>query len=139
MEKSVEQLPRLCGVAECGKELRAKGLCVVHYNRVQRHGSTEKWLPGRKVEVKISPLDSRLRYKYGVTLGEYSIKLEDQNGKCAICKRYPEEGKRLEVDHNHITNQIRGLLCNPCNLGIGRLEDDPTLLRSAIAYLERYG
>lgn len=44
-------------------------------------------------------------------------KLADKQGdKCAICER-PESSfkRRLNVDHNHRTGQVRGLLCYRCN------------------------
>jgi hypothetical protein len=48
----------------------------------------------------------------------------------------PECGP-LVVDHDHDHGKVRGLLCEPCNQGIGRLKDDPDLIRSAITYLQR--
>ena len=53
-------------------------------------------------------------------------------GKCCfICKRT----ENLNVDHCHKTNEIRGVLCTRCNLGIGYFKDDPMLLKKAIKYL----
>ena len=54
--------------------------------------------------------------------------------------KYPEskQGQGLDVvaiDHNHVTGEIRGLLCNACNKGIGFLNDDIRLLKNAIKYL----
>lgn len=54
-----------------------------------------------------------------------------QKGACAICK----QTKKLVVDHNHTTKQIRGLLCSTCNLGLGMFQDNMDLLESAIRYL----
>jgi protein-arginine kinase activator protein McsA len=65
--------------------------------------------------------------------------LEEQNNSCAICGINGEELKRkLSVDHNHETNQVRGLLCNSCNLGLGQFKDSVVFLSCAIEYLERY-
>lgn len=45
---------------------------------------------------------------------EYFFK--KQNGCCAICKKSQSMfKKRLNLDHNHKTLQIRGLLCYYCN------------------------
>jgi hypothetical protein len=44
----------------------------------------------------------------------------------------------LSVDHNHTTGAVRGLLCANCNLAIGYANDDPVVLRKAIAYLDKY-
>lgn len=67
---------------------------------------------------------------------------DEQGGLCAICER-PERtilrGKvrSLSVDHCHTTGLVRGLLCGPCNLGLGGLEDNIEFLMNAIIYLER--
>lgn len=69
--------------------------------------------------------------------------LEEQNGVCAICrckeKIINKNGKKwlLAIDHNHKTGKIRGLLCNSCNIGLGRFNEDIKLLKKAIEYLRR--
>lgn len=56
---------------------------------------------------------------------------------CCICGREPEPGRRLSIDHDHESGEIRGLLCRGCNYGIGCLKDSVALLEAAIAYLSR--
>jgi hypothetical protein len=69
---------------------------------------------------------------------EYAKLLVEQNNACAICGVSATELKReLNVDHNHETNKIRGLLCHHCNIGLGNFRDSTTLLSVAIEYLER--
>ena len=60
-----------------------------------------------------------------------------QDGRCAICERLPED-EVLRVDHDHSTGKIRGLLCRHCNLALGNMKGDISLLRKAIAYLEKH-
>jgi len=60
-----------------------------------------------------------------------------QGGVCAICGGINDNDDALSVDHDHETGRIRGLLCSKCNKGLGSFNDDPELLRKAIAYLER--
>ncbi len=75
--------------------------------------------------------------RYGVTLAEYDAMLEAQGGACAICGKAPgEEGRRLAVDHDHETGEVRGLLCGKCNQGIGCLQDSAELARRAMMYLQ---
>lgn len=61
--------------------------------------------------------------------------VDDQNGVCAICLK-PPTVKALCVDHSHDTGTVRGLLCDKCNQGLGRFDDDPTMLEAAIQYLK---
>lgn len=69
---------------------------------------------------------------------EYAKMLVEQNNSCAICGIEATELRReLNVDHNHETNKIRGLLCHHCNIGLGNFKDSTNLLSIAIEYLER--
>ena len=79
---------------------------------------------------------SVLRSKYGLTLEAYDALVEAQGSACAICGSKACK-RALHVDHDHGTGKVRGLLCNTCNRCLGLLKDDATVLRSAIAYLER--
>lgn len=80
---------------------------------------------------------SRIRAKYGIEPAEYLALLAAHDGKCAICKGGPTRTDRLHVDHDHSSDKVRGLLCDSCNLGLGKFKDDPELLRAALAYLLR--
>ena len=82
-----------------------------------------------------------LKSKYGITLAEYDDMLEAQGGCCKICRgSSPGNGKgRFSVDHNHETNEVRALLCNRCNVGLGKFRDSPALLRQAADYLKEHG
>ncbi len=86
--------------------------------------------------------DNGLKATFGISLDEYNAMHEAQAGCCAICRR-PERMVRndrvvrLSVDHNHSTGAVRGLLCGPCNTALGFLQDDPALMRAAVAYIER--
>lgn len=85
---------------------------------------------------------SRLKKHYGITADAYDQMVIDQKSSCAICGSTEVggrgEGTRLAVDHDHETNQVRGLLCVSCNNGLGRFKDNPELLLKAAAYLRNY-
>jgi hypothetical protein len=97
---------------------------------------------------KANPVRAR-RYNIGksfkITASEYDALLSLQSGRCAICNM-PETAidkrkgtvKRLAVDHCHKTDSLRGLLCQACNISIGRMNDDPCRLRKAADYVERH-
>lgn len=71
---------------------------------------------------------------YGITIDEYNSILEKQGGVCKICGGV-DKHKSLAVDHNHTSGEVRGLLCERCNRGIGLLQDSEVLLRRAADYL----
>jgi len=81
-------------------------------------------------------LELRLKNIYGIDLSEYNRIFAIQNYACAICINKPKT-RRLAVDHDHKTGQIRGLLCQRCNHGLlGSAHDSIPLLERAISYLE---
>ena len=55
-----------------------------------------------------------LRRKYGLTPQQYARMLKLQGGRCKLCHREPKT-RRLDVDHDHQTKRVRGLLCFRCN------------------------
>lgn len=62
--------------------------------------------------------------------------LTKQNQSCAICDVHIEDSTtRFVMDHNHETNQVRGILCNNCNVGLGFFQEKPGRLGQAIKYL----
>lgn len=75
------------------------------------------------------------KVNYGITQDEYESMLRLQDNRCAICG-VSFEGTTPNVDHDHQTKRIRGLLCTNCNLGLGRFGDSISLLESAIEYLK---
>jgi hypothetical protein len=90
----------------------------------------------RAYRLRHPKLDRRHRapVKYGITEEQYRAFEIAQQGECAICGRQ-ESRRRLSIDHDHETGEVRGLLCNNCNSGIGKLGDSVAHLQAAIAYL----
>jgi len=72
--------------------------------------------------------------KYGLTKEVYQQMLAEQESKCRICRR---NDKKLVVDHDHKTKNIRGLICRSCNFVLGYAQDDPKILIAAAEYLQR--
>ena len=92
---------------------------------------------------KTSYADSDLKRKYGIDLLQYSQMFMAQNGKCAICGsdyggHRNGEQKALAVDHDHKTGKVRGLLCEPCNQGLGKFRDDQNIVLEAFHYLKKH-
>lgn len=87
--------------------------------------------------------NGHLKRKYGLSRADYDKMLEDQKGLCAICHRPPSgktkrgEAVRLDVDHDHTTKRVRGLVCHCCNCMLGYARDQVETLEAAILYLKR--
>jgi len=74
--------------------------------------------------------------KYGLSIEQYDKMVEDQQGKCKICKASENiRDFKLFVDHCHSTGNVRGLLCHNCNAGLGHFRDSQDILQAAIRYL----
>lgn len=74
---------------------------------------------------------------FGITIEQYNEIFDKQGGCCAVCNRHQSEFKMaLAVDHNHMTDGIRGLLCSNCNLILGHANDNINILQNAIQYLK---
>jgi hypothetical protein len=50
--------------------------------------------------------------KYGVTPAEYRAMFRAQGGRCFVCRKAKGKSRRLAVDHNHETGEVRGLVCS---------------------------
>ena len=81
--------------------------------------------------------ENNLSSKYNLTLEEYNKLLEFQQGGCAICRLSCKSGRNLAVDHNHITGEIRGLLCFKCNATLGSINESENLIWNMLEYLKR--
>jgi hypothetical protein len=80
-----------------------------------------------------------LRETYGIKLSDYDAMLEAQGHKCAICGQDETRfKKKLVIDHDHATGEVRQLLCNMCNHGIGNFKDDIDLMANAIKYILKH-
>lgn len=97
------------------REHKAKGLCENCYMTLR--------------------LRARMYKQYGITEEDYQNRLQQQGGRCALCRKLPNKKVRLSVDHDHATGRVRGLLCGRCNRGLGRFEWDVGVLRRLIAYV----
>jgi hypothetical protein len=84
--------------------------------------------------------DIQLKLRYGVNSEWFYTTLVKQGG-CLICGLEYIAGVNRElfnVDHDHLTLKIRGILCNRCNLGLGHFKDSVAYLRGAIEYIDKW-
>jgi hypothetical protein len=85
-------------------------------------------------ENKANGIKDSLR-KYGITQNDFDVMLAGQWEGCAICKM--PFTKTPDVDHDHVSGHVRGLLCRKCNLIVGYLENDEELILKATDYLKK--
>lgn len=88
---------------------------------------------------------AHLKRTFNLTRDEYDAMRQAQTGLCASCGR-PETRTNLRngdvldlaVDHDHVTGQVRALLCSSCNIALGLLQDDPERIEQLLRYIQRF-
>lgn len=88
--------------------------------------------------------DYALRRKYGITYDEFLAMHEAQNGRCAneacgraVCVTAPRYANdRAVVDHDHDTGRVRAVLCRLCNMTLGHIERQKSVVVGLLTYLE---
>lgn len=116
--------------------------CMGHRNTKWRSRNKDKLQECERNRPKRTPEERRrqqLWREYKILPEQYDKMLREQSGLCAICGTdNPGAGRTLmNVDHDHSTGDVRGLLCMGCNVALGHMSDDVDRLRSAIKYLTR--
>ena len=110
-----------------------------HREEIRRRDREKYWKTRTphvpKTKAKNYHRNYRLNYLFGITLEEKEQLIRHQDGLCTICRSPFVNAKHAHVDHNHNTGQIRSILCNKCNTGIGQFRDSPELLERAALYL----
>lgn len=107
--------------------------CESAANLARYHSRPETKLANQRASRK-----HYLKKLYGLTLDQYDAMLKARDSRCDICGEHEEQDRALAVDHCHTSGKVRGLLCQACNTAIGKLRDDPALIRKAASYVERH-
>lgn len=95
------------------------------------------WGAANRDKKRLSELKFRVK-SFGLTLEELNDRIVKQDNKCAICKNSQPDGKMLAIDHDHITGQVRDLLCSFCNTGLGLFRDNEAYLKKAAKYIKKH-
>lgn len=131
-----EQNPR--HISKSGKLAAYCKICLYRADRKWKHEHREQW--------SFLQWKARLKRLFGLSPETFEIMWAKQKGLCGICSNQlikplstsGQEPNKACIDHNHTTNAVRELLCNPCNTSIGAMHENPELLRLAANYLEKY-
>lgn len=113
------------------RQCRSEGCCQANVEYLRAYGRSPA---GQEANRKYHNF-----YRYGITADEFDDLLVEQDGVCAICRKDCVTGDRLSIDHDHDTDQVRGLLCRRCNAGLGHFDDNPDLVATALSYLMKSG
>lgn len=105
-------------------------------NKEKVKEKSKKWQTINSDKWKLIQRNSRMKKLYDIDINQYNNLMTQQYSGCSICNNPINNGNRnLSVDHNHKTGEVRGLLCNSCNTGLGYFKDNPELLINAVFYL----
>jgi len=97
--------------------------------------NSKKWWEKNRESYVLKRRIYVLKSKYGLTLQEWEMMVLTQRNSCALCQKEFKNRRSINVDHCHKTGKVRGLLCTPCNRGIGVLGDDEEGLERALKYV----
>lgn len=125
-----------CHCKECVKEYNLNKVKqpLTEEQKLQKLETYKKWYQNTK---DIARKRVNLR-EYGITPEEHEALFIQQKFCCAICGTHQSElSKALCVDHDHLTGEVRGLLCNCCNMVLGKFDDNISLFEKAIEYLKK--
>lgn len=119
---------------EC-KRQKVKGK-YINQQRAKYHANKDYYMKMNRT--------NHLKRSYGIAEEQYDKMFKRQQGKCLICQQeetslWRGTVRRLAIDHCHKTGKVRGLLCQRCNMALGLLNDDLTLLKRAYIYIKQEG
>lgn len=126
--------------------VRARGLCNTCYSIRYRQLYPDAEIEYQRAKAR-NQRKRRLR-KQGISLERYEEMVREQGGRCAICGEVPRRWNKrpvkyieplaFDVDHDHRTGRVRGLLCSVCNARVlPVVESLRHLIEPALAYLKR--
>jgi hypothetical protein len=132
-----------------GTNARTCIICEKNYNEKYREDNKEHIREHKKAHRPPPHTPEYMRKfnlkAHGWTVEHFDSVLQLQEFRCAICGDLLDLENRQSRkgpcgDHEHVKPpRPRGILCHPCNAAIGLLQDNPTIMRLAADYVERYG
>ena len=93
-------------------------------HREERCAYQRQYGRSNRTRLGVESYNRHLKSLYGITSEDYDRMYQEQKGLCALCSRSSTSGRHLDVDHDHTTGKVRGLLCVGCNRFVGRFEQN---------------
>jgi hypothetical protein len=124
------------------QKLRARAIRELphdHPLQIARRVRLRDWYLRNQPRIAKKNRDGWLSRRYGMTSADVDAMLKEQGGGCAICglAEFGTGTDMPNVDHCHATGVVRGILCGPCNRGLGAFADDIGRMERGIEYLRR--
>jgi hypothetical protein len=117
---------------------RARARAYAEANREKRKAKHTEWRKNNRDHVNAYRRAQHFKHNYGMTIEARDAMVLSQ-GWCAICHcTAPRDKVGWVVDHCHTSGVVRSILCNPCNVVLGKVEEDVSVLRNMISYLEKH-
>lgn len=104
--------------------------------------NTKRWRDNNKEKKQLLNTNWWYKAQYGISYDDFLAACLTQSNKCKICSvdlQFKGKSNKSAVqDHNHETGELRGILCNACNVGLGHFRDNKEALLNAVDYLKEY-
>ena len=97
----------------------------------------KKWREANKEKLLSEARDKNLKNLYGISEKDWEELFDSQGRVCAICSGDKHHGRNWHTDHDHLTGQIRGILCSWCNTALGKFQEDSKIMMAAISYINQ--
>jgi len=127
-----------CGINEPAPRLnrRKRANCSECISKALARVVVGRVLPSKTPE---RAREYHLRHRYGMTVEQWDALFATQGGVCAVCRSIdPRHVHGWATDHDHLTGRIRGILCQPCNVTLGRLGDSLAAVTERAAGFAKY-
>lgn len=106
-------------------------------NRKRYLANKREYYTANRERIKSATKARQYQVRYGLT-PEALQALVDAHVECQVCERPFDAERKPQIDHDHVTGKVRGLLCFQCNVGLGNFGEDALRLQRAIEYLVKH-
>lgn len=122
---------------------KARETEIEHFRAMERNSKARRKTFNADT-IRQQAFQARLKRR-AISEADYNEMLVLQGDRCAICRKRMvhfatnENRPRMAcIDHDHETGEVRGIICNRCNVALGGFRDSAVLLRAAVRYLEKH-